>query len=144
MLVVMLQIYNKSLVLMHISGLKDAFKVFLFPETHVYQAENKTIKVRRRKWTTMYTVIILLLSPDPQGPAYIIPLTKHGNENWCEQSGMSRPEPVQKKTIQPCTCMSLLKKLIMEYNVKKTIQLYFWCNACFLHKFLAYNWGISF
>ncbi|XP_022793025.1 exocyst complex component 8-like [Stylophora pistillata] len=25
-------------------GLKDSFKVFLFPETHVYQAENKTIK----------------------------------------------------------------------------------------------------
>ena len=96
------------------------------------------------KWTTMYTAIILLLTPDPQGPACIIPLTKHGNENWCEQSGMSRPGPVQKKTIQPCTCMSLLKKLIMEYNVKKTIQLYFWCNACFLHKFLAYNWGISF
>ena len=48
MLVVMLQIYNESLVLMHISGLKDAFKVFLFPETHVYQAENKTIKVWRR------------------------------------------------------------------------------------------------
>ena len=29
-------------------GLKDAFKIFLFPETHVYQAESKKIKVKRQ------------------------------------------------------------------------------------------------
>lgn len=63
MLVVMLQIYNESLVLMHISGLKDAFKVFLFPETHVYQAENKTIKVKRRKMNYhVYSNNIIIIS----------------------------------------------------------------------------------
>ena len=27
-------------------GTKDAFKILLFPETHVYEAESKQIKVR--------------------------------------------------------------------------------------------------
>lgn len=43
----------------------------------------------------MYTVIISLLSPDPQGPAYIIPSTKHGNKKliWAEWDELTWASP---------------------------------------------------
>ena len=55
----------------------------------------KQSRWREEKWTTMYTVIILLLSPDPQGPAYIIPCkTWEWKLMWAEgdESTWASPE----------------------------------------------------